>query len=224
MERTITFILTNVNDKKVINSNATTLGELKSEMTANGIDYKDMDFIEGLSHTIMMDDDAILPTNVTHKGKTTNNLVFMLSTTNKKIKSGVYTRQECYKIIKEKNLQDKIKSATGDNYTRITTDMLNTIISKEETKSKSAEKTIPATDRKALYETVKRDNLAESIKEKTGKNYTNLSTLQLAEIVNDLLKPVKSAKKETVKKSEKKVVESPYSDTELDNIVKKLRK
>jgi len=51
MERTITAIISNSNDKKVFTSNANTLGELKAEMTAQGIDYRGMDFMEGLTHT-----------------------------------------------------------------------------------------------------------------------------------------------------------------------------
>ena len=117
MERTITAILTNSNDKKVFNSNATTLGELKAEMTAQGIDYQNMDFMEGLTHTTMIDDAALLPSNVNYKGQVTNNLVFMLSTTNKQIRSGAYDRKECYIKIKELNLQDEVKNVIGKNFT-----------------------------------------------------------------------------------------------------------
>jgi len=128
MERTITAILTNSNDKKVFTSNATTLGELKAEMDAQGINYEGMDFMEGLTHTTMMDDNAILPSNVQYKGQTTNNLVFMLSTSNKNIKSGA-DRIELYAFIKSHNLQDDVERRYHTNYTRCSNDMLENFIS-----------------------------------------------------------------------------------------------
>ena len=99
MERTITAILTNSNDKKVFTSNANTLGELKAEMTAQGINYAGMDFMEGLTHTTMMDDASILPSNVNYKGQTTNNLVMLLTNTTKQISSGVIDRREAYRLV-----------------------------------------------------------------------------------------------------------------------------
>lgn len=214
MERTITAILTNSNDKKVFNSNATTLGELKAEMTAQGIDYHNMDFMEGLTHTTMIDDAAILPSNVNYKGQVTNNLVFMLSTTNKQIRSGAYDRKECYAKIKELNLQDNVKNETGKNFTQVSTDVLNDIINKNEVK-----KHVPM-DRKSAYEYIKNNNLSEFIKSMTGKNYTIVPTDKLIELCkNSACKGPKKAPKVC-----EKYIKSPYSDSELDAIINSLRK
>lgn len=212
MERTITAILTNSNDKKVFNSNATTLGELKAEMTAQGIDYRNMDFMEGLTHTTMIDDAAILPSNVNYKGQVTNNLVFMLSTTNKQIRSGAYDRKECYAKIKELNLQDNVKNETGKNFTQVSTDVLNEIIEVKE---------CAPIDRKSAYEYIKSNNLSDYVKNMTGKNYTNVPTDKLIELCKrrSACKGPKKAPKVC-----KKHIKSPYSDSELDAIINSLRK
>ena len=230
MERTITAILTNSNDKKVFTSNANTLGELKAEMDAQGIDYHNMDFMEGLTHTTMIDDASILPSNVNYKGQTTNNLVFMLSTTNKQIRSGAYTRQECYNYIKENGLKEEATKyakslyGMGANYTNVTTETLVKFVEKH------AKKNAVPMDRKALYEYVKKNNLSEVIKNMTGKNYTNLSTDKLAEVCHAAKITNTGCCQKCVSKVEKKhvakkiAVKSPYSDSELNAIIRGLRK
>lgn len=232
MERIITVIANSVNDKKVFTSNANTLGELKAEMTAQGINYQGMDFMEGLTHTQMLDDNAILPSNIERKGQITNNLVFMLSATNKNIRSGAYTRQECYTKVKEMNLQDIVKSTAGKNFTQVSTDVLNDIITKCE--KKEEKKCVVPTDRKELYEYIKTNNLQETIKTKCGKNFTQCSTDALIEVCkgaskNNCKTPCnckntsKETSKTTVKNTSKKM-ESPYSNSELDTIIKGLKR
>lgn len=88
--RKITIVSTRTQKKSVIMSAATTLAELKSDLRANGIDYEDMTFYEGLSKVELKDDASILPHDVPYKDKVTNELVFMLTTANKKIKSGKF--------------------------------------------------------------------------------------------------------------------------------------
>lgn len=121
--RKITVVTTtNSQNKKVFMSSATTLGELKADLTAQGINYSDMDFYEGVSKTKLLKDDSVLPTNIPYKGTVTNELVFMLSTTNKKITSGASnTRPSLYARIKELGLQDAIKEEFGRNYTQVST-------------------------------------------------------------------------------------------------------
>lgn len=77
--RNIKVILTRSQQSVVIKSAATTLKELKADLDKAHIDYSGMTFHEGLSHTDMRDDNAVLPTNLPWKGQITNNLVFMLS-------------------------------------------------------------------------------------------------------------------------------------------------
>lgn len=126
--RKVTFIDSKSQSQKVINnSEATTLGELKAEMTAAGIDYTDMSFYEGHIRAELLDDSSILPTNIPYKGQVVNDLVFMLSTTNKKIKSGV-DRAEVYQQIKSLNLQEEVKQIFNRNYTQVpTNDLLGLI-------------------------------------------------------------------------------------------------
>ena len=59
--RKITFILESANTVKTIQSSAETLGELKRELDANGIDYQGKVFREGLSRTELLSDEAVLP-------------------------------------------------------------------------------------------------------------------------------------------------------------------
>lgn len=80
--------------QSVLESTATTLGELKAEMHAAGIDYTGMTFYEGHMRAELKDDASPLPTNIPFKGGIVNDLTFMLSTPEKKIKSGAMSRAE----------------------------------------------------------------------------------------------------------------------------------
>lgn len=117
--RKITILQTKNQKKSVIMSAATTLAELKSDLKANGIDYTDMTFFEGTSRTELKSDTSILPHDVPYKGTITNELVFMLTNTNKKIKSGATTmsRSEAYNVIKSMGLQDACVKQFGKNFT-----------------------------------------------------------------------------------------------------------
>ena len=112
-----------------VNTDATTLGELKAALDAEGIDYAGMTFTEGISKTQLTSDDSQLPTNVMYKGQPTNNLVMLLTNTTKNIASGAepLTRKEIYTIIRENNLSDDLKEEFG-NWTIITTEALEEFI------------------------------------------------------------------------------------------------
>ena len=126
--RKITVISNKGQYKKVMNSAASTLGELKVDMTAVGIDYYGMSFLEGLTRTELIDNASQLPTNVNYRGTVTNDLVFYLTATNKKIKSGM-TRQEAYARLDERpELKDVVKDTFGRNFTQVSTDNLVHII------------------------------------------------------------------------------------------------
>ena len=128
--RKVTFIDSKSQSQKVINnSEATTLGELKAEMRTAGIDYTDMSFYEGHIRAELLDDNSILPTDIPYKGQVVNDLVFMLTTTNKKIKSGI-SRFEVYEKIKELNLQEEVKNIFNRNYTQVPTDSLLGLIAR----------------------------------------------------------------------------------------------
>lgn len=122
-------------------SSATTLNELMIEMSNQGIDFNGMSFTEGISNTQLLDNSSQLPSNLNYKGKVTNNLVILLTNTNKNIESGATerSRKVAYILIKKLGLQDSVKSVTGRNYTQVPTCELNEIIDKEQRKSQTQE-------------------------------------------------------------------------------------
>lgn len=117
--RKITVVQTKNQKKSVIMSAATTLGELKADLRSNGIDYDSMTFFEGTSKTELKTDASVLPHDVPYKGQVTNELVFMLTNTNKKIRSGAtaMSRAEAYNAIKSMGLQDACVKKFGKNFT-----------------------------------------------------------------------------------------------------------
>lgn len=117
--RKITVVQTKNQKKSVIMSAAMTLAELKSDLRANGIDYNGMTFFEGTSKVELKNDASVLPHDVPYKGIITNELVFMLTNTNKKIRSGAVamSRAEAYSAIKSMGLQDACVKKFGKNFT-----------------------------------------------------------------------------------------------------------
>ena len=117
--RKIRVVQTKNQKKSVIMSAATTLAELKNDLRANGIDYDGMTFFEGTSKIELKNDASVLPHDVPYKGTVTNELVFMLTNTNKKIRSGAATmsRAEAYSTIKSMGLQNACVKKFGKNFT-----------------------------------------------------------------------------------------------------------
>lgn len=119
--RNITIVSTSNQNKYVVNTDATTLSELKAALREQGIPYEGMTFYEGLSHTELLTDESVLPHDVPYKGETTNELVFMLTNPNKKIKSGASlpeARQALYDAIDELGLKEACISTYGKNFTQ----------------------------------------------------------------------------------------------------------
>lgn len=148
--RKITIISTKNNKRTVINTDATTLRDLKKALREAGVDYEGMTFYEGLTKTELKLDDSLLPHDVqrinptTKEPETTNELAFMLTNTNKKIRSGAATmsRSEAYDAIKSNNLQAECLKRFGKNFTMCKTADLISLVN-----SKSAAK--PATHKPA---------------------------------------------------------------------------
>ena len=117
--RKITVVQTKNQKKSVIMSAAMTLAELKSDLRANGIDYDGMTFFEGTSKVELKNDASVLPHDVPYRDTITNELVFMLTNTNKKIKSGAVamSRAEVYSAIRSMGLQDACVKKFGKNFT-----------------------------------------------------------------------------------------------------------
>ena len=116
--RKVTVINNKTQSQKVIQaSSATTLGELKREMREAGIEYEGMTFFEGHLRAELKDDASILPTNIPYKGQVVNDLTFLLTAPEKKIKSGAMSRAEAYNAIKARGLQDECVKRFGKNFT-----------------------------------------------------------------------------------------------------------
>lgn len=127
--RKILFVLSNSSNQKSIMSEAETLGALKADMRRAGISYDGMTFYEGRTRTELKDDASVLPVNVpvpakgTNPATTTNDLVFMLTTANKKIKSGALSpeRKNTLEEIKAKGLGAAVTAKFGKNATQCKT-------------------------------------------------------------------------------------------------------
>ena len=185
--RKITVVSTQTQRKSVITTGAETLAELKSALDEAGINYDGMTFYEGTSRTELKDNASVLPKDVPYKGTTTNELVFMLTNTNKKIKSGNMSRAEAYAAIKANNLQDAIKSKFGKNFTQCSTEDLIGMLAKsvgtkpaakKETKAETkAEKPVEVVDkvaRKAISELVDALYSNDSLDSEDADNIRNI--------------------------------------------------
>ena len=136
-QRKIIIVDSSSNRKVTVNTDATNFGELKRAARAAGINYEGKDWLEGLTKTSPVSDDSLLPVNVNYKGTVTNNLVYMLTNTNKRIRSGM-NRQEAYAEIKKLGLADGVKKKFGRNFTQVGTNDLIDFINKNGKKGTSA--------------------------------------------------------------------------------------
>lgn len=135
MSRKVTVLVESTQSKVVFESNATTLGELKNELREKQVRYdSDCVFKEAASKTILTSDESILPSNIPWKGQVTNDLVFMVTAPQKKIRSGAMDRKEAYTRVKELGLQGKIQEHEGKNFTQCSTAILISYIENEEKK------------------------------------------------------------------------------------------
>ena len=214
--RKITIISTKNHSTKVINSAATTLGELKTDLDNAGIGYTDCTFFEGLTKTELKNNDAILPHDVPYKGTITNNLVFMITNASKKIKSGA-DRKSIIAEIKAKNLTEVVKNTYGRNYTNCKTEDLEKILSMNNT---STPKEAPA---------------KKEVPNKTANLSSYVTKAELREVIESLLKEMEYAGVDYIEdvdidniaiigdvssSNSKKEEDSPYSSNELDDMFK----
>lgn len=221
MEKRIITIVSTANSSKVeLETDATTLGELKAVMRQADIAYDGMTFYEGLTKSELVDDASILPHDVVRNGQTTNNLVFMLTNTNKKIRSG-YDRVELYNIIKEKGLAEECKERLGKNFTVCKTSELEELVKGCES-SKSAAKAATV-ETSAAFIVVGVDAataLQQEVKTLSNAFNTLLNFLKVYEILNgDEIDEIKSC---MVKGEENK--DSLYKNSEIDDMFSFLNK
>lgn len=170
--RKVTIINNKTQSQKVIQaSSATTLGELKREMREAGIEYEGMTFFEGHLRAELKDDASILPTNIPYKGQVVNDLTFLLTAPEKKIKSGAMSRAEAYNAIKARGLQDECVKRFGKNFTMCKTQDLIDLLgeggapAKEEKKGVVKEK--PAR-KEVAKEPVKEEKVVEAAASSEG--------------------------------------------------------
>lgn len=121
--RTIWILDRATNTHVKIITDATTFGELKQAAKAAGVHYEGKDWLERISQQSPLSDESILPTNLPWQGKVTNDLVFVLTDTNKKIKSGL-GRNEILEKVRDLGLQQELKFKYGRPYTNISNDIL----------------------------------------------------------------------------------------------------
>ena len=223
--RKITIVSTRNQKKSIIMSAATTLAELKADLRQNGIDYDGMTFYEGTSKVELKDDTSVLPHDVPYKDQTTNELVFMLTNTNKKIRSGAdMSRADAYAAIKAKGLQGECVKRFGKNFTMCKTADLVALIN-EKSVSKTALST-PTKEEKVAEtkrrESKKQANTAECVDTKARAALSRLLTILTdndvldddeAEEIEDILDD-----KATTSDDCKPSSESSYSDDEIDRM------
>ena len=236
--RKITVVQTKNQKKSVIMSAATTLGELKADLRSNGIDYDGMTFFEGTSKTELKTDASVLPHDVPYKGQVTNELVFMLTNTNKKIRSGAaMSRAEAYNAIKSMGLQDACVKKFGKNFTMCkTADLIALVQSngnskpapaapkveapKAETKKEekvetpASEVAAPASNGGECVDTVARAAISKLV-EVLGGNGT-IEEDEEDEVLNILGGEVAVATATSEEYKPKSA--SPYSDDEIDDM------
>ena len=221
--RKITIISTKNHSTKVINSAATTLAELKSDLDNAGISYIDCTFFEGLTKTELKNDAAILPHDVPYKGTITNNLVFMITNASKKIRSGAkLDRKAIIEEIKAKNLTEVVKKTYGKNYTNCKTEDLEKILSMN---NNSAPKEAP----------VKKETVETKSNTSVPNDTEYITKAQLKEVITGLVEEMKyvgmdysdeinidniSIISDVSSSNSKKEDDSPYSSNELDDMFK----
>lgn len=142
--RKITVLVEATQKKYVLMSSATKLSELKEELAQKGVTTNDSDsFKESRSKSILTSPESVLPTNIPWKGGITNELVFMISKAERKIKLGMKSRNEIVALIKSYGLLDEVKKKTGKNYTNVSTAVLGEIVDKYELKARAKVKDAP---------------------------------------------------------------------------------
>ena len=144
---TFTIVDTESQKTKEIQSNATTVAELKRDLRQNGFNVDGKTIQEALTRTEFKDDSSMLPHDVPYKGGITNDLVFRLTKTNKQIMSGI-DRQEVYAEVKRLGLGDAIKAKFGKNFTQCSTADLVAFLQSNKGSNKHTEKAASVNENK----------------------------------------------------------------------------
>lgn len=140
--RTIT-VYNSLTDLHVqITTSATTVGELLEALRENDFEVPSENFVlsEGLSHASFDSDvvDAQLPKDILYEGNVTNDLLFMISMPNKKIKSGAsLTSLQLRNLIKTDPEFRAFLKQKFNNYSKASVEELNKVYKKFKKKTSS---------------------------------------------------------------------------------------
>lgn len=220
--RKIIIVETKNQKKSVIMSAATTLSELKADLRQNGIDYTGMTFFEGTSKVELKNDNSVLPHDVPYKGTITNELVFMLTNTNKKIRSGAMSRAEAFNIIKyNQELKENCKKVYNKDYTHCTTMELITLI--EDYNSYTNQEVEKPTPVSKAPKSEKPENTNEVVDVKARAAISKLVEALYEDntiypIDREKVMNILGGKVEVAPSEDKSLSKSPYSDDEIDDM------
>ena len=220
--RKITIVSTKTQKKSVIMSGAETLGELKNDLRNAGIDFEDMTFYEGTSKTELKTNESVLPKDVPYTNRTTgetintNELVFMLTNTNKKIRSGAMTRKEAYDVIRKQGLQVACLKEYGKNFTVCSTNALIALIEANTPKKRSVKKTSKSKEKVAPIETLKVVDVQAREAIRTLANILNNNGDLYNDEVKAILSNLDNDLTPVAQENYKPDSASPYSDNEID--------
>ena len=220
--RKITIVSTKTQKKSVIMSGAETLGELKSDLRNAGIDFEDMTFYEGTSKTELKTNESVLPKDVPYTNRTTgetintNELVFMLTNTNKKIRSGAMTRKEAYDVIRKQGLQVACLKKYGKNFTVCSTNALIALIEANTPKKRSVKKTSKSKEKVAPIETLKVVDVQAREAIRTLANILNNNGDLYNDEVEAILSNLDNDLTPVAQENYNPDSASPYSDNEID--------
>lgn len=169
----------------------------------NFLQVSDGRIFEGVTHTDLDNDNNNLPQLPEEKRE--RGYVFFVSPAQNKTKNGVYSRTECYALIKSKGLAEKVKSIYHRNFTQVPTADLNKII--EDNKVKPSNNKVQSSNNKVVSNTPT-DTLNTSNK--------NITEKDLWKAIIDVACP--QDKKSLLNNMIDKVFPNPYSVQDLSNM------
>lgn len=213
MEKRKIYINDTASNKVIIlETDATTFGEIKTAAVQAGIDINNKDWLEGITKTSPVDDSAILPTNVPYKGSVTNDLVFLLTNTNKKIKNGNMNYKEMKSYIKDNNLAEKFKLVYDKNYTQGKFEEFEEFIKANTKTSESNQKSAE----EKLIDLVNNNEINDNDVYKEKYNNIVLAIAEMLYKLNDYVFKDVSNKIEEIKSKEPKPLN--LSESDIKNI------
>jgi len=126
--RNVIIVSNAANRRYTLQTGAETLGQLKADMREAHIDYDGMTFMEGLTKTELLQDSSLLPRDVVRGEGTTNELVFLLTVANKKIKSGADYASLRATVGASREMKEYIQKNYGRNYTNVGASVLEAVV------------------------------------------------------------------------------------------------